>query len=212
MENLRMLRKQHNRTQQQMATFLGLSQQAYATYENDRAQPPIDILQKLADFFSVSVDHLLGRDDNPQNIKLPNNAYSTDIVLFEEIGTVCAGYDGIAVEEPTGRSIPIPAEMLKGRSPDEFFVLRIKGDSMYPRLLENDSILCLRCTSVESGDYAVVLYDSDEATVKQVRYVKGEDWLELIPTNPEYKTKRIEGADLEQCRILGKVVKLIRDF
>ena len=48
--------------------------------------------------------------------------------------------------------------------------------------------------------------------MKKVHYVQGEDWLELIPANPEYPTKRIEGADLEQCRILGLVVKLIRDL
>lgn len=57
-----------------------------------------------------------------------------------------------------------------------------------------------------------VLYNGDEATVKKVHYVYGEDWLELIPINPEYETKRIEKHDLENCRVLGKVVKLIRDF
>ncbi len=44
------------------------------------------------------------------------------------------------------------------------------------------------------------------------KYINGGDWLHLIPRNPEYKTKRIEGADLEQCRILGKVIYLFRKF
>jgi repressor LexA len=82
---------------------------------------------------------------------------------------------------------------------------------MYPRLLEGDTILCKRCTTVDSGELAVILYNGDEATVKKVKYVQGEDWLELIPFNPEYPVKRIEGSDLEQCRVLGKVMKLIRD-
>lgn len=71
-------------------------------------------------------------------------------------------------------------------------------------------ILCLRCNSVDNGAIAVVLYNGEEATVKKVRY--GQDWLELIPANPEYMTKRITGPDLEQVRILGQVIKLIRDF
>lgn len=83
---------------------------------------------------------------------------------------------------------------------------------MYPKLIEGDTILCKRCNSVDSGDLAVILYNGDEATVKKVNYVIGQNWLELIPINPEYTTKRIEGADLEQCRVLGKVVKLIRDL
>lgn len=81
----------------------------------------------------------------------------------------------------------------------------------YPRILEGDTIFCLRTDSVDSGDIAVVIYDGEDATVKKVNYVPGEDWLELIPFNPEYPVKRIEGSDLELCRVQGKVVKLIRD-
>ena len=83
---------------------------------------------------------------------------------------------------------------------------------MYPKFLEGDNLLCLRTDSVDPGSIAVVLYDGEEATVKKVNYVQGEDWLELIPNNPEYVTKRISGEALNQCRILGKVIKLIRDI
>lgn len=134
------------------------------------------------------------------------------VVQYEEIGTICAGYNGCIDEIPTGKVVDIPIRMLSGRDPSDFFTLRVKGNSMYPRLIDGDTILCLRCNAVDSGSYAVVLIDGDEATVKKVNYVDGEDWLELIPINPEYSTKRIEGHDLELCRILGKVVKLIRDL
>ncbi len=69
-----------------------------------------------------------------------------------------------------------------------------------------------RETSVDSGTVVVVLYGDGEATVKTVKYVEGWSWLDLIPTNPEYETKHIEGADLENCRILGRVVKMFRDL
>lgn len=62
MDSLKSLRKAAGRTQQQMASLLGVTQQAYAAYENNRAQPPLDIARKLADYFGVSVDYLLGRD------------------------------------------------------------------------------------------------------------------------------------------------------
>lgn len=67
-------------------------------------------------------------------------------------------------------------------------------------------------SSVDSGSVAVVLYGNEEATVKTVKYVNGENQLELIPANPDYEPKHIEGAELEKCRILGRVVKLIRDL
>lgn len=41
--------------------MLGISRQAYCTYENDRHQAGYDTLIKLADFFEVSIDYLLGR-------------------------------------------------------------------------------------------------------------------------------------------------------
>lgn len=144
--------------------------------------------------------------------RLAGNIYEVSgLLVFEEIGTVKAGYHGSIDEIPTGKKIEIPASMISG-SQKEYFVLRVKGNSMYPRLLDGDTILCRRCDSVDSGSLAVVLYNGDEATVKKVNYIQGEDWLELVPYNPEYPTKRIAGTDLEQCRILGLVVKLIRDL
>ncbi len=65
MERLRELRKELKKTQQQMAKFLGITQQAYAAYENNKAQPPIDIVNKLASYFNVQTDYLLGRTDSP---------------------------------------------------------------------------------------------------------------------------------------------------
>lgn len=147
------------------------------------------------------------------NEKSPSNVFDVDgLLVYEEIGTVCAGFNGAINEIPTGKKIEIPSSMISGGNKEDYFVLRVTGNSMYPKLLEGDTILCKRCDSVDSGDLAVVLYNGDEATVKKVHYVPGQNWLELIPINPEYTTKRIEGVDLEQCRILGKVVKLIRDL
>ncbi len=147
------------------------------------------------------------------NEKSPSNVYDVEgLLVYEEIGTVCAGYNGTVNEIPTGKKIEIPASMISGGNKDDYFVLRVSGNSMYPKLLEGDTILCKRCDGVDSGDLAVILYNGDEATVKKVHYVMGQNWLELIPINPEYTTKRIEGTDLEQCRVLGKVVKLIRDL
>ena len=83
---------------------------------------------------------------------------------------------------------------------------------MYPQLVDGDSILVRKCETVESGSIAVILYNGDEATVKKVIYKYGENWLDLVPTHPEYQTKRISGPDLEQCRVLGKVVSLVRLF
>lgn len=53
------------RTQEEIANKLGLSRARYSHYENGRSEPDTEMLQKMADFFGVSVDYLLGRTDNP---------------------------------------------------------------------------------------------------------------------------------------------------
>ena len=208
-ERLKKLRKAKKLTQTDLACIMHLSHGAVAMWETNKRQPDNATLGKLADFFGVSIDYLLGRDE----IKNPPNVYDVDgIISFEEIGTICAGFNGVINETPTGELIELPASMIRGGDKEDYFVLRVSGNSMYPRILEGDRILCKRCSSVDSGSFAVVLYDGECATVKKVNYVHGEDWLELIPINPDYEPKRIEGADLQQCRILGKVIKLIRDL
>lgn len=62
---LKALRTQQRKTQQEMADLLGITRQGYAKYENNLGEPDNSTLSKLADFFEVSTDYLLGRTDNP---------------------------------------------------------------------------------------------------------------------------------------------------
>ena len=48
--------------------------------------------------------------------------------------------------------------------------------------------------------------------MKKVEYVMGEDWMKLIPLNPQYPPKMIEGADLEQCEVIGVPRLLVREI
>ena len=207
MEILKKLRKEKKYTQADLAKYLGITVSAYGNYELDQRQPNLETLQKLADFFGVSVDYLLGRDELPRNVT-PFSEKS--FRRYPVIGTIRAGYDGRAVEEFTGEYQEVPESVLRGYRDDELFVLNVRGDSMYPFYLDGDRVLICRQSSVDSGTVVAVLYDGEEATLKKVNYVSGEDWVELIPLNPMFKTKRIEGADLEECRVLGKVIYLFR--
>ena len=57
--NLKMLRQQHNISQKNMADILYVSQQAVAKWETDKATPNPEMLNRIADYFDVSVDYLL---------------------------------------------------------------------------------------------------------------------------------------------------------
>ena len=60
-ENIRNLRLDNGYTQKQIAEMLGISQNTYSQYEIGVLNYPVDALIKLADFYGVSVDYLLGR-------------------------------------------------------------------------------------------------------------------------------------------------------
>ncbi len=59
------LRCQKNLSKKEISISLGLEQSSYGKYELGQRQPSIEILQKLASFFEVSIDYLLGETDNP---------------------------------------------------------------------------------------------------------------------------------------------------
>lgn len=61
MENLKILRKRINLTQKEVADAVGITFQTYSYYETGRTNPTPEMLCKLADFFGVTVDELLGR-------------------------------------------------------------------------------------------------------------------------------------------------------
>ena len=59
--NIRNLREDNDKTQQELADFLNVKQTTYSKYELGKINIPIEVFMKLADYYHVSVDYLLGR-------------------------------------------------------------------------------------------------------------------------------------------------------
>lgn len=203
MNNIKRLRKKNFKTQQQMADLLGITQQGYACYENGTRIPPADMIIKLARYFNVSTDFILGCENTAIT---PLSYVNSAIYIFPIIGTIAAGYDGNVSFDPTGDEIPVPKYLLKTHNPNDYFVLHVVGDSMLPTYHNGDKVLIRKTNSVDSGTIAAVGFDTENATLKKVEYVKGEDWMKLIPLNPDYPVKEITGADLDLCHVYGEVV------
>lgn len=67
MEQLKKLRKERGLNQAAIAQVLNISVSAYGNYELDQREPNIESLKKLADFYNVSVDYIIGRDLHPSS-------------------------------------------------------------------------------------------------------------------------------------------------
>ena len=63
-ENIRNLREDHDKTQKELADYLNIKQTTYSKYELGKINIPVEVFIKLADFYNVSVDYLLGRTKN----------------------------------------------------------------------------------------------------------------------------------------------------
>lgn len=204
---LKEIRKQKGIKQEVLCKMLGVTQATISGWEIGRAHPSSEMLLKLAQALDVSVDYLLGTTES--NIA---GGYTPDaIVQFEVLGRVAGGYGGAVEEFGTGEKITIASDMLNGRPASDFFVLQVRGNSMSPKILDGDKVLVLRTESVDSGTTAVVLYNGDEATIKRV-FFENNDWVDLVPNNPEYEKRRIFADECDKFRILGKAVSLIREI
>ena len=60
---LKELREESNVSQKEIANVLNIKQNTYSQYENGKRQLPIDVLIKLADFYKVTTDYILGLED-----------------------------------------------------------------------------------------------------------------------------------------------------
>lgn len=65
-ERLKELRKNKAQTQEQVAKYLGISRAAYSHFENNRNEPDYSTLDKLANYYGVTTDYLLERNNTPQ--------------------------------------------------------------------------------------------------------------------------------------------------
>ena len=63
------MREDRDLSQKTIAEYLKCSQVCYSYYEIGKRDIPTDILIKLADFYDVSIDYLLGRSNSPERIK-----------------------------------------------------------------------------------------------------------------------------------------------
>lgn len=197
-ENLIFLRKQANKSQTQIANVLKKSQQAYGKYETGQTEPDMDSLNTLAQYYNVSIDFLLGKETKfvEKGIQIP------------VLGTIPAGIPIEAIEEILDYE-EIPKEWT---SQGEYFGLKVRGDSMEPRICSGDVVIVRKQEDASSGDICVVMVNGFDATLKKIK--KEPNGLWLVPFNKVYSPVFYSNEQIESLplRIIGKVVELRGKF
>lgn len=75
-ENLKRIRKEKRITQNQLADFLNVSRGSVGNWETGMREPDLETLSRIADYFHVSTDFLLGREDPTSSNFFSNQDYS----------------------------------------------------------------------------------------------------------------------------------------
>lgn len=196
---LKEIRLARGLSQKKVALDLNLSPVVYGRYENGTRQPPHAILLMLAEYFGVSTDYLLGRGKGSQSPPAPTK----EGVRIPVVGRVPAGVPFTAIEEVLDWEEIAPEQAKKG----EYFALKVKGDSMEPRICDGDVLIIRKQSTAETGDIVIALIDGEDATVKKLKLL--DEGMALIPTNPAYDPLIFTKRDIETLpvEIIGVVVE-----
>lgn len=199
-DQLKVLRIKHGYSQKVLADMIGVSQQLIAKYEAGVTTPNPYTITKIAGIFNVSTDSLLDVDviyKKKKGVKIPVLGYVRAGVPIEAVEEII---DYEEIDEKIARQ-------------GEYYALKVRGDSMEPRILDGDVVIVRIQGDVDSGDLAIVLVNGDDATIKKV--IKSESGITLIPYNTtKYDPLFYSNQDIKDLPVVisGKVIELRGKF
>lgn len=204
-QKIKDLRLSQNLTLEQVANEVGVGKSTVRKWETGMiANMRRDKIASLAKALHTTPAYLMGWIDEPHREITLDNLFRIETKKFPLLGNIACGEPIFANEE---RELYVEA----GANIQADFCLRAKGDSMIgARIYDGDIVFIKQHPMVEDGEIAAVLIE-DEATLKRVYYDRENGVLQLFAENPQYKTMRFVGEELNQIRIIGRAVAFQSD-
>ncbi len=209
-EILRDLRESRGYSQQELGEALRLTRQTISNYEKGKRTPHKEILEEIADFFNVDMDFLYGKTKIENRYRETMKDFSnveritlSKPTMIPVLGSIPAGIPIEAVEDII-EHIDIPEDWVKHG--DEFFALRVSGDSMHPLFLDGDTVIIKRQSHAETGDICACYVNGYDATLKRIKLT--EHSITLQPENSNYSPATYTHPG--EVTIAGKVVEVRR--
>src|SRR5215468_9355469 len=201
-QNLKYLRKLRGWTQEEFAQKLRIKRSLLGAYEEERAEPRIEVLEVVCDIFKLTLDEILRKDlsDNKGNyiakrraMKLAGGRPDIPLVPFKAAAGYLAGYaDPEFVDELNTFTLP----MLSGGS---YRAFEIVGDSMLPTP-SGSVIVGEKVEDVEeiktNNTYIVVSRNEGIVYKRIMKGNRAKNKLTLISDNPEYQPYNINAEDV----------------
>lgn len=191
------LLQMHGTTVYRVSRATGIAPSTFSDWKSGRSAPKADKLVRIASYFHLSLDELLGTGARTQDESARR--------AIPIIGEIRAGSPIITDETLLGY------EFADVDDEDEYFYLRVCGDSMKDcGIVEGSLVLFHKQQYADNGEIVACLVGGESATIK--RFCKQGRRIELLPENEEYEPIVIAPEDFEtgDARILGvaKEVKI----
>lgn len=204
-ENIKYLRSQRGYSQEELAKALGYKSYTTITkWESGVSEPTLKMTNEIAKFFNISVNELCY---TRLNAPKKNNGVRKGVAI-NVYGRVAAGIPLEMIEDIIDTE-EIPEEMART---GEFFGLKIRGDSMEPRMTDGDVVIVRKQEDAETNDVVIATVNGTDATCKRLK--KYNDGIALISLNPKYEPMYFSKDEIESkpvC-IIGRVVELRAKF
>lgn len=203
-KNIKAKRQELGLSQEELAKKVGYRDRtSIAKIETGKVDLSQSKIIEFANILGVTPSCLMGWDETTDKQKTKVKA-----VKIPVLGRVAAGVPIEMIEDVLDYE-EITEDMAKH---GEYFALKIQGDSMTPRICNNDVVIVRQQDDADNGDIVIAAINGDDAVCKRLQ--KYNDGIALISLNPLYdpiylKKDEIDGKPV---RIIGKVVELRGKF
>ena len=203
-KNIKHYLETNNITRSELCAALNIKYSTMSEWINGKAYPRIDKIELMANYFGINKSDLI--EDKSETTT--EETFKRKGVKIPVLGEVAAGVPIEAIEDIIDYE-EITEEMAQT---GEFFGLKIKGDSMYPRICDGDVVIVRQQNSCDTGDVVVVLVNGEAATVKKIR--KQKDGIMLIPFNTSFEPMFFSNEEIQDLpvNVIGKVIELRGKF
>lgn len=214
-KRLKQLRQEASLSQAELGKIFGKAPSAISMWESGMRQPGIEQTQRIADYFGVSLDYLMGNSDirssssalGGQDSSLKPVEAPHELCMIDIVANVKAGPGGVPREELQGK------EFAHGISdPSQYRFLRVEGKSMSPRIEPGDLALVHLQNDVDSGQLAVIIINDEEAVIKKVIKDDSTGSISLVSFNPDFPPRIFVGPQRDSLYIYGRVTEITRSF
>lgn len=201
-KNLKYYMELNNKDRNDICKDLQFPYTTFAEWYNGNIYPRIDKIELIANYFGIKKSDLNERKDRTDKLGNP-------VISIPILGTVKAGYNYLAQENWVG-TVDVDKSLVG--SGENYFALKVKGDSMFPVLIEDDIVIVKRQNDFENGDIVVAIVNGDEATIKKGK--KSEVGILLQPLNNNYEPLIFTYDEMKDIPVIivGIVKQLKREF